>query len=80
MERIATFLVNLCKRNETADNGEPGIVQLPMRRSDIADLLGLTIETVSRTITKLRTMKIIEVIHGTEIHVLDPHRLEGLAG
>lgn len=80
MERIATFLVNLCKRNETADNVEPGVVQLPMRRSDIADLLGLTIETVSRTITKLRTMKIIEVIHGTEIHVLDPHRLEGLAG
>lgn len=80
MERVATFLRDLCERNEQADDAAASVVKLSMRRSDIADLLGLTIETVSRTITKLRTMRIIKVVHGTEVHVLDRDRLEGLAG
>jgi CRP/FNR family transcriptional regulator len=78
MERIASFLVNLRDRAESEGDGD--VFKLPMRRSDIADLLGLTIETVSRTITKLRSMRVIEVIDGTEIHVLDGGRLEELAG
>ena len=60
--------------------GEPDVVKLPMRRSDIGDMLGLTIETVSRTITKLRTMRVIDVINGTEVHILDSDRLNELAG
>jgi CRP/FNR family transcriptional regulator len=77
MERIAAFLVNLHARNV---NGERDVVKLPMRRSDIGDMLGLTIETVSRTITKLRTMRVIDVINGTEVHVLSTERLKELAG
>jgi CRP/FNR family transcriptional regulator len=50
-----------------------------MRRSDIGDLLGLTIETVSRTLTKLRSMGVIEIVNSTEIHVLDEDKLERLA-
>src|SRR5262249_9701470 len=46
MERVAAFLVGLHRR--TAQRGSTMVV-LAMRRSDIADLLGLTIETVSRT-------------------------------
>ncbi|MBS0232675.1 MAG: helix-turn-helix domain-containing protein [Proteobacteria bacterium] len=76
MERLAGFLVGLSARTE----GDENVVKLPMRRSDIADLLGLTIETVSRTITKLRTMKVIDVVRGTEVHILDGDRLVELAG
>lgn len=77
MERLAGFLLSLSAR---ASDGEENVVKLPMRRSDIADLLGLTIETVSRTITKLRTMHVIDVVRGTEVHILDSDRLAELAG
>lgn len=78
MERLAGFLLSLSAR--TANPGDETVVKLPMRRSDIADLLGLTIETVSRTITKLRTMHVIDVVRGTEVHILDIERLTELAG
>lgn len=51
-----------------------------MRRSDIADLLGLTIETVSRSLTKLRNMAIIDIEHGgTRVQLRDLVRLTNLA-
>lgn len=78
MERVAGFLLGLTSRASSDD--DETMVKLPMRRSDIADLLGLTIETVSRTITKLRTMRVIEVKRGTEVHILDSDRLAELAG
>ena len=78
MERLAGFLLGLSAR--ASSKGDETVVKLPMRRSDIADLLGLTIETVSRTITKLRTMRVIDVVRGTEVHILDNDRLAELAG
>jgi CRP/FNR family transcriptional regulator len=78
MERVAGFLLGLTSRASSEE--DETVVKLPMRRSDIADLLGLTIETVSRTITKLRTMGVIEVKRGTEVHILDSDRLAELAG
>ena len=57
-EKVATFLVKLSQRSVKA--GQPASpVALPMSRADIADFLGLTIETVSRTFTQLKRDNII---------------------
>ena len=77
MERIASFLLEL--RSRTGDQ-QSNRINLPMRRSDIADLLGLTIETVSRSLTKLRGMRVIEIQNGSDVCVLDLEPLEELAG
>jgi CRP-like cAMP-binding protein len=56
-ERVATFLLELIER------GRPGLgfhVDLPMSRLDIADYLGLTVETVCRELKDLRTRGVIE--------------------
>lgn len=77
VERMAAFLLALHRRGP-GDAGD--VIKLAMRRSDIADLLGLTIETVSRTLTKLREMGVIEVEQGgTTVTLLDTARLMDLA-
>ncbi len=77
IERLALFLVSLHRR--TALHGS-STVKLSMRRSDIADLLGLTIETVSRTLTKLRAMGVIDVEQGgTRVNLRNLPRLTELA-
>ena len=55
-ERVAGFLLEMADR---AAGG--GAVELPMSRQDIADYLGLTIETVSRTLTQLEKAAAIEL-------------------
>lgn len=77
IERVAAFLLALRRRSGDAD---AETVTLAMRRSDIADLLGLTIETVSRTLSKLRTMGVIDVeLGGTTVTLRDVPRLTDLA-
>ncbi len=55
-ERVAGFLLEIAKRSAAA-----GELELPMSRQDIADYLGLTIETVSRTLTSLEKVAVIAV-------------------
>jgi CRP/FNR family transcriptional regulator len=76
-EKVATFLLGWCERL-TALKGRSGTVPLPMGRQDIADYLGLTIETVSRTFTKLERQGAIEIIDGG-ISLRDLAQVEALA-
>src|SRR5499426_4375352 len=55
-ERVASFLLEMAERAS-----DEGTIELPMSRQDIADYLGLTIETVSRTLTQLEKSAAIEV-------------------
>jgi CRP/FNR family transcriptional regulator len=73
-EKLAWFLIHL--RDRTVP---PSVeIALPMSRLDIADFLGLTIETVSRTLTRLARDKSIEVLpHG--IRVRHREKIEALA-
>ena len=54
LEKIATFLLDMAERGAKND-----AVELPMQRTDIADYLGLTIETVSRSLTQLERDDVI---------------------
>lgn len=76
-EKVASFLLGWRERL-FALKGASDTVPLPMNRQDIADYLGLTIETVSRTFTKLERHGAIEIIQGG-ISLLDPARIHALA-
>jgi CRP/FNR family transcriptional regulator len=76
-EKVATFLVGWRDRLVRL-MGPTKTVPLPMSRQDIADFLGLTIETVSRTFTKLERDGVIEILPGS-VCLLDPARAEALA-
>ncbi len=60
-ERVASFLL------EMAGRAGANVIELPMSRQDIADYLGLTIETVSRTFTSLESAATIEVTSSRRI-------------
>jgi len=69
-ERVASFLVSLLDR--AIKRGQSGTeLDIPMSRTDIADYLGLTTETVSRTITTLRKLKLITIGARSSITILD---------
>ncbi|BAM88408.1 nitrogen fixation regulation protein FixK [Bradyrhizobium oligotrophicum S58] len=76
-EKVATFLVSWRDRLVEL-RGPSNIVPLPMSRQDIADYLGLTIETVSRTFTKLEREGIIAILPGG-VSLRDSARAEALA-
>jgi CRP/FNR family transcriptional regulator len=77
-ERLASFLLGLSRRNARRSEN-PGEIVLPMTRSDIADFLGLTIETVSRTFTKFRNDGLIDLEQCILVTILDAAGLEALA-
>jgi CRP/FNR family transcriptional regulator len=76
-ERVASFLVRLRARGGAA----PGAaLDLPMSRTDIADYLGLTIETVSRTFTSLKREGLIGLPDKHRVVIANAQRLEQAAG
>ncbi len=77
VERTAIFLINLRNRWMRI-NGQSAYISLPMTRQDIGDFIGLTVETVSRTITKFAREKLIVVVPNG-VRVLDYPGLEAVA-
>lgn len=78
LEKIASFLLSLAERAEKRGQAA-NPVSLPMSRSDIADYLGLTVETVSRTFTRLKEDGIIQLPASREIALVRRDELERLA-
>lgn len=65
-ERVASFLLAMA-RQRPCGHAAPSRVSLPMARTEIADYLGLTIETVSRTLSALRKENIIALDSANEV-------------
>ncbi|MBW4706294.1 helix-turn-helix domain-containing protein [Roseobacter sp. YSTF-M11] len=78
IEKVASFLCVLTER-VGQDIGGYRQVDLPMSRGDIADFLGLTTETVSRTFTQLRKSKIIAIDNIHTIIMVRPTALLALS-
>lgn len=71
--RVASFLLKLQRRQERL--GESGqLIHLPMTRQDVADVLGLTMETVSRSFSQLRAMGAV-AFKGADVEVTDLAKL-----
>lgn len=77
VEKISSFLLMLADRQ--AEVQEADVVHLPMSRNDIADYLGLTTETVCRTLTKLKSLGAIKSLSTANIKLVDRGRIEELA-
>lgn len=75
-ERVALFLHGLSERYKLLGRSGDMFV-LPMSREDIASFLGMVIETVSRTLTKMQDDGVIAV-RGRQVTVLDPARLDAM--
>jgi CRP/FNR family nitrogen fixation transcriptional regulator len=75
LERVAAFLLEMDQRVTAA-----GVIALPMSRRDIADYLGLTLETVSRSLSHLHSKGILGFLGQTQrqIMLLDRPRLAEL--
>lgn len=79
IEKMANFLL-MTSRRATESGLMDNPVNLVMSRSDIADHLGLTIETVSRCFSKLKTQGIIKLIDTHTVQLLDRGALQTLSG
>lgn len=78
IEKLAAFILDLWRR-QCVDGGGGNRVVLELTRTDIADFLGLTIETVSRNLTNLRQRRIIDLPQVHTLIILDRKQLEELA-
>ncbi len=75
LEKIASFLLQLSEREQRRGAGL-GSLDLPMTRGDIADYLGLTIETVSRTLSLLKGQALIKQKSLSEIELTNIDALQ----
>ena len=74
LERLAAFLLELAERS-----GEDSMLDLAMPRHDIADYLGLTLETVSRMFAELKETGTIRLESARRVHMIDMAKLKALA-
>ncbi len=76
-ERVCCFL---CELNDKQRKGQGRTVNIHLSRQDIADYLGLTSETVTRALSKLKSDAVIGIDNPHEIELLQPDVIQQLAG
>ena len=79
VEKVCSFLLAIARRQSGGhdiEDRETAGVRLPMPRADIADYLGLTVETVCRVLSRLKREGLITVSHARDIGLVD---MDGLA-
>ena len=74
LERLAAFLLEMDPRT-----GSKHVLDLAMPRHDIADYLGLTLETVSRMFAELKDMGMIKLELARRVHILDMAKLKAMS-
>ncbi|MAU40862.1 MAG: Crp/Fnr family transcriptional regulator [Kordiimonas sp.] len=85
-ERLSSFLLSMAQKQHHSSTTEPAQpdadkqeVHLPMSRTDIADYLGLTVETVSRHFTKLAKSGLIDLQGSHKVILKDADALQAIA-
>lgn len=78
LEKLAYFLLRLRERLASAEDGSD-ILHLPMGRADIADFLGMTVETLSRTFTCMRREGLIALPDPQTVVFTDEDAVEEMA-
>ncbi len=78
IEKIAIFFINISNQRKRI-GWQSNPISLSMARQDIADYLGLTIETVSREISKLKTSNIIKIISSKQLIINDFEKLNQIS-
>lgn len=73
VEKLGAFLLDLAERQDG-----PARIDLPMSRVDIGDYLGLTIETVSRSFSKLKAAGIVKLHNTRSVELLKPEKLRSM--
>ena len=74
LERVAAFLLEMASRA-----GDASVLDLAMPRHDIADYLGLTLETVSRTFAELKQLGAVKLESARRVHLISIGRLRAMA-
>jgi CRP/FNR family transcriptional regulator len=78
-ERVASFLIMLS--NAAVRHGKPdNPVGVPMTRNDMGDYLGLSLETVSRALTHLKTQGLIQLLDERRVRLAKPEAMREIAG
>ncbi|MHB2264544.1 Crp/Fnr family transcriptional regulator [Aliihoeflea sp. PC F10.4] len=80
-EKVASFLLLIATHIDPQTEGKPVIeFDLPLSRADTADFLGLTLETVSRQLSKLRTERVIVLSGNRRVSIADLSALRRRCG
>lgn len=78
-EKLCSFLLTMNKKSIDIKKKQENEVDLPMSRSDIADFLGLTVETISRQFTNLNNEGLIELDGAHKVTLKDIEALSALS-
>ena len=78
-ERLASYLLMQSRQGLPCGRSRKRF-NLPIKHRDIADYIGLTMETVSRTFTRLQAERLIDIVSPNQMEISDPVALVDLAG